>query len=137
MDDRIKLVAALRTAVDSNDTPGGYAVHLVYKMEQQALQLLKRKLDALSYMEPVDEHSAPLVQKLVDDLVHTTESYRGLKQQSLTHHHHISNLNDKVFQHTDHPALQQLTSRTIEGRSSILPLLAVQLQVMCLRLCSG
>ncbi|EIE18515.1 hypothetical protein COCSUDRAFT_49237 [Coccomyxa subellipsoidea C-169] len=65
-------------------------------MEQQALQLLKRKLDALSYMEPVDEHSAPLVQRLVDDLVHTTESYRGLKQQSLTHHHHISSLNDKV-----------------------------------------
>ena len=65
-------------------------------MEQQALELLKRKLDALSYTDPVDEESASLVQRLVDDLVHTTESYRGLKQQSLAFNHHISNLNDKA-----------------------------------------
>lgn len=65
-------------------------------MEQQELELLRRKLDALSYDHPVDDFSGPLVQKLVDDLVHTTESYRGLKQQSVVFTNHISDLNDKA-----------------------------------------
>jgi len=61
-----------------------------------ALDLLKRKLDALNYVEPVDEFSEPLVQRLLDDLVHTTESYRGLKHQTSALNQHISNLNDKA-----------------------------------------
>lgn len=40
---------------------------------------LRRKLEALGYADALDEHSVPLVSKLVDDLVHTTESYRSLK----------------------------------------------------------
>lgn len=65
-------------------------------MEQPELELLRRKLDALGYDHPVDEFSGPLVQKLVDDLVHTTESYRGLKQQSVVFTNHISDLQDKA-----------------------------------------
>ncbi len=65
-------------------------------MEQQSLDLLRRKLDALSYDHPVDDLSAPLVQRLVDDLVHTTESYRCLKQQSVALTDHTSDLNDKA-----------------------------------------
>lgn len=60
------------------------------------LDLLKRKLDGLNYAEPVDELSEPLVQRLVDDLVHTTESYRGLKHQTTALNQHLINLNDKA-----------------------------------------
>ena len=51
-------------------------------MDQKNFTLLCRKLEALNYSDPLDRESAPLVQKLVDDLVHTTESYRGLKLRS-------------------------------------------------------
>ena len=47
----------------------------------QDLTLLRRKLSLLSYPEHLDDSSAPLVQRLVDDLIHTTESYRHLKTQ--------------------------------------------------------
>jgi hypothetical protein len=65
-------------------------------MDQQVMALLKRKLEALRYTEPVDNVSAPLVQKLLDDLVHTTETYRGLKHHCSSLSQHISGLNDKA-----------------------------------------
>jgi hypothetical protein len=40
---------------------------------------LRRRLEALGYSEALEGQSVPLVSKLVDDLVHTTESYRSLK----------------------------------------------------------
>ncbi|GIL57051.1 hypothetical protein Vafri_12185 [Volvox africanus] len=52
-------------------------------MDDRQLVVLRRKLDALSYSEPLDPSSAPLVQKLIEDLVHTTDSYRVTKQQCL------------------------------------------------------
>jgi hypothetical protein len=48
-------------------------------MDAKNFALLSRKLEALNYTDPLEPVSAPLVQKLVDDLVHTTESYRALK----------------------------------------------------------
>lgn len=53
-----------------------------FKMADHNITVLKRKLEALNYRDVFDQQSAPLVQKLVDDLVHTTESYRSLKLQS-------------------------------------------------------
>ncbi|GFR41794.1 hypothetical protein Agub_g2559, partial [Astrephomene gubernaculifera] len=50
-------------------------------MDDRQLAVLRRKLEALSYSDPLDATSAPLVQKLVEDLVHTTDSYRVIKQQ--------------------------------------------------------
>lgn len=50
-------------------------------MDSQKLQLLKRKLEALNYKEHVEASSAPLVDKIVGDLLHTTDSYRDLKLQ--------------------------------------------------------
>ncbi|EFJ50664.1 basal body protein [Volvox carteri f. nagariensis] len=50
-------------------------------MDDRQLAVLRRKLDALGYSELLDPSSAPLVQKLVEDLVHTTDSYRLIKQQ--------------------------------------------------------
>jgi len=41
--------------------------------------VLRRKLDALAYAEPVEAGSAALVERLVADLVATTESWRGIK----------------------------------------------------------
>ena len=46
------------------------------------MHLLRRKLEALSYTEKLDATSGALVERLVDDLVHTTESYRTLKMQA-------------------------------------------------------
>lgn len=43
---------------------------------------LRHRLEALHYSEPLDRSSAPLVSRLVDDLLHATESYRAVKQQA-------------------------------------------------------
>ena len=51
-------------------------------MDDRRITLLKRKLQALNYTQPLDNSSAALVEALVDDLVHTTESYRALKLQA-------------------------------------------------------
>ena len=40
---------------------------------------LRRRLEAMQYQEELDPRSAPLVERLVGDLVHTTEAYRALK----------------------------------------------------------
>uniref|UniRef100_A0A7S0UMS0 Uncharacterized protein n=1 Tax=Polytomella parva TaxID=51329 RepID=A0A7S0UMS0_9CHLO len=50
-------------------------------MDQRQLYSLRQKLDALSFNDPLDPISAPLVSKLVEDLVDATESYRTLKLQ--------------------------------------------------------
>lgn len=45
---------------------------------------LRRKLEALNYIEGLDSvnaYSAPLTKRLLDDVVHTTERYRSLKMQ--------------------------------------------------------
>ena len=50
-------------------------------MDSHKVHLLKRKLEALNYKEHVDASSAPLVDKIIADLLHTTDSYRDLKLQ--------------------------------------------------------
>lgn len=45
----------------------------------ERVAVLRRKLDALAYAEPVEAGSAALVERLVADLVATTESWRGIK----------------------------------------------------------
>jgi hypothetical protein len=51
-------------------------------LTEQQLYALRRKLDSLGYSNPLDPVSGPLVQKLVDDLVATTDALRNLKLQS-------------------------------------------------------
>lgn len=46
--------------------------------DEQLLEL-RRKLEALGFDDPFDRSSAPLVRKLLDDLIHSTESLRALK----------------------------------------------------------
>jgi len=48
-------------------------------MQAADLGLLRRKLELLDYREPLGEGSQELVARLVDDLIHTTESYRDIK----------------------------------------------------------
>ena len=48
-------------------------------MQAVDLGLLRRKLDLLEYDEPLGTGSEALVSRLVDDLIHTTESYRDIK----------------------------------------------------------
>jgi hypothetical protein len=65
-------------------------------MDERSLVLLRRKLEALNYTERLDAASAPLVVKLVEDLVRTTDSYRSVKLQSAKYAQEISAFNTKV-----------------------------------------
>lgn len=53
--------------------------------------VVKRKLETMKYSEPLDKLSVPLAEHLVDDLVHTTKSYRNLKLQ---HNHAMQELGE-------------------------------------------
>ena len=57
---------------------------------------LKWRLESLNYVDPVDHASVPLVQKLLDDLVHTTESYQTLKLQCGKQAQELSSSDTKV-----------------------------------------
>ena len=46
---------------------------------ERRMGALRRRLEAMQYQEDLDPRSAPLVERLVGDLVHTTEAYRALK----------------------------------------------------------
>lgn len=50
-------------------------------MDGYKLSQLRKKLEALNYKQPLETVSAALVDKLVTDLLHTTDSYRDLKLQ--------------------------------------------------------
>ena len=65
-------------------------------MNANALAQLQRKLQALHYTDPLDHSSAPLAQKLVDDLLQATESYRGLKLQSAARQQELEQCESKV-----------------------------------------
>lgn len=73
-------------------------------MESHRLSQLRKKLQALQYKEGLDDSSAPLVEKLVADLLHTTDSYRDLKLQVATKAQELDDGHNKVgSQHTqDH-----------------------------------
>ena len=49
--------------------------------DARSLVLLHRKLEALNYSEPLDPVNAPLVERVVDDLVKTTDNFRAVKLQ--------------------------------------------------------
>lgn len=66
-------------------------------MEERALVLLRRKLEALNYTEPLDLASAALVSHLVGDLIRTTDSYRSVKLQASKYAQDISRFNTKVI----------------------------------------
>jgi hypothetical protein len=74
-------------------------------MDEREFTLLRKRLDALSFVEPFDAPSAPLVQRLCDELVRTTDSYRGLKLQCAKQAQEISTFNTKV----------RLCSRLVQG----------------------
>lgn len=73
-------------------------------MKSHRLSQLRKKLQALQYKEGLDDSSAPLVEKLVADLLHTTDSYRDLKLQVATKAQELDDGHNKVgSQHTqDH-----------------------------------
>jgi centrosomal protein CEP135 len=65
-------------------------------MDERALVLLRRRLEALSYTEHLDAASAPLVARLVDDLIRTTDSYRSVKSQASKYAQEVASFNTKV-----------------------------------------
>lgn len=65
-------------------------------MDERALVLLRRKLEALNYTEALDSASAPLVSHIVNDLIRTTDTYRSVKQQANKYAQEIATFNTKV-----------------------------------------
>ncbi len=65
-------------------------------MDGHRLSQLRKKLQALHYKESLDDTSAPLVDKLVTDLLHTTDSYRDLKLQVANKSQEIEDSRNKV-----------------------------------------
>ena len=91
-------------------------------MDSHRLTLLRRKLEALNYIDHLDPSSAPLVQKVVDDLLNTTESYRGLKLQLSRKNQELEDSLGKVGSHEQQVARQLVQ---VAAESPVLPL-AVQ-----------
>ena len=65
-------------------------------MDGHRLNQLRKTLQALKYKEALDDSSAPLVDKLVADLLHTTDSYRDLKLQVASKSQEIQDGHNKV-----------------------------------------
>jgi hypothetical protein len=65
-------------------------------MEERTLVVLRRKLESLNYTERLDPASGPLVERLLADLVRTTDSYRGVKLQATKYAQEIATFNAKV-----------------------------------------
>jgi uncharacterized protein with ATP-grasp and redox domains len=65
-------------------------------VDERGLVLLKRKLEALNYTEPLDAASASLVNHLVSDLIRTTDSYRSIKLQASQYAQEVATFNTKV-----------------------------------------
>jgi hypothetical protein len=65
-------------------------------MDERQLTLLRRKLEALNYTQPLQPESGPLVESLVADLVSTTESHRQLKLQNARQAQEIAGFNTKL-----------------------------------------
>ena len=65
-------------------------------MDGHRLSQLKKTLQALNYKELLGDDSAPLVEKLVTDLLHTTDSYRDLKLQVASKSQELHDSHNKV-----------------------------------------
>lgn len=65
-------------------------------IDERGLVLLRRKLEALNYTEPLDAASASLVNHLVNDLIRTTDSYRSIKLQAAQYAQEVATFNTKV-----------------------------------------
>lgn len=65
-------------------------------MDERQLTMLRRKLEALNYNQPLHADSAPLAENLVSDLVRTTESYRQCKLQCAQQAQEIASFNTKL-----------------------------------------
>lgn len=58
---------------------------------------LKKRLDSLRYCEPLGLDSAPLVEKLLTDLLKTTEGFQQLKKQNFEANSKIKSLNETLL----------------------------------------
>ncbi len=67
--------------------------HSRHKAEAGAL---KRKLDALGYTNQDEASYTPLVRRIVDDLIYTTDCYLSLKQQASSGIQHVNHVSDKA-----------------------------------------
>ena len=66
-------------------------------IEHVGMEGLRGRLASLSYPDHVDPSSAPLVQKLLDDLIRTRQDFVQLKQQAGQHAQELFGVDDKVW----------------------------------------
>lgn len=57
---------------------------------------LRHKLDALSFNEPFEEMSIPLIERLIEHIVQSTESYRQLTLQATSKNQQLDEYETKV-----------------------------------------
>eukprot|EP00798_Chlamydomonas_sp_ICE-L_P012231 gene12231-15369_t len=86
--------------------------------DERALGALRQKLEALSYNDPLDLSSGPLVNKLVADIVHLQDSLLKLKHQGGKH------ANDIMQQDGKMDIVQQDASK-LQGENSKLHMLLI------------
>jgi hypothetical protein len=67
-------------------------------MDADRLAILRRKLTALSYNAAFEESSAPLVERLLEDLVQATESFRQVKLQNTSSKQQLDEFEAKVLE---------------------------------------
>ena len=94
-------------------------------MDLPATGALKRKLDALGYTNADNTCDTVLVRQMVDDLIHTTDCYLALKQQSSAGMQHVNHLTDKVIlsgmhlYHSQYRLRAQYLKRLLQCAASI------------------
>jgi hypothetical protein len=65
-------------------------------MEAQRATMLRHKLNALSFSEPFDNVSVPLIERLLEHIVQATESFRQLNLQASSNKQQLEEYETKV-----------------------------------------
>ena len=67
------------------------------RFQSKSYLALKKRLDSLRYCEPLSLESAPLVEKLLNDLLKTTEGFQQLKKLNFEANSKLKSLTESIL----------------------------------------